>query len=247
MMPMRSYSVEGTFKYSIHASPVWHDETSVHPLTLDLFYDSKFEIVEKELADANLKFLKVTSTNRYSNHLDITASSRVDSAWRHKVIFDARFHGPEVPHPSIGRCIIDINDLILELNVTNGEITIKLYTFLDDIEAYVPELEWRGAAIMNKSNGSISVISITIQNGKPTQVESGNITTTQTAILGFSEWSVEDTLELYNPNIIQIKEMIPVLSTIGIVALIISAILIYTRAHLVVGRINNSKRLDLSQ
>jgi len=230
-MPIQSNSVKGTFRYSIYASPVWYDETSTHNPSLKLWYGSRFQIVEKELADANSKFLKVISGGFDDNIIDITANSREDSARRHKVVFDVRFNGPEVPYPAVYKaCIIDVNDLISELNVTNGEITISLHAFLNDINAYIPELEWRGAYISNESNSSISVTTITIQNGEPTQVKSGNVTTTTTANLGFSEWSVEDTLKLYNPDVIKIKEMIPILATIGIISNSISAVLIYAPA-----------------
>lgn len=221
-MPVESYHSQGTFRYKIYDAPDWRNGTDKKVIAL--YYGSSYEIAEESLAEVNAKLLRVTGSQ---NHLSIYYSYG-NRAGQSGTIFDAVFNSPEFPFPyPFGHlCEIDVTGIISQANIINGSISITLTANLNSISASVSDSDLKRAYIASEFGPRrITNIAITVLNGKPVEVKSGNVTVTQTAHLPVDEWEAEDSMELYNPSVVKAKEAVPAILTMTVILMVVAGVL----------------------
>ena len=226
-VPIESYPAQGTFRYKIYDAPVWRNGTDKKVIAL--YYGSSYKIAEESLAEVNAKLLSVTGSE---NHLSI-AYFYGNRAGQGGTIFEAVFNSPELPFPyPYGHlCEIDVTRIISQANITNGSISITLTAYLNSISASVSDSDLKRAYIISEFGPHITNIAITVLDGKPVEVQSGNVIVTQTAELPVDELVVEDSMELYNPSVVKAKEAVPTILTMTVILMVVAAVLSALRGY----------------
>jgi len=219
-MPNESYSAQGTFRYRIYSAPVWRNSTDEKAIVL--YYGSLYEIAEPSLADTNSKLLKVEGAGvlyieyAYGNQIPTT-------------IFQAGFRGPDLPYKELSQFrYINVTELVSEGNVVNNTITVTFAVFLSGMQASIPDSHLQRAYIPSQYK-QISRITVSVRNGIPFQLKSGNTTLTLTGELPEDNWTFDESLQLYNPDIIKAKEAIPLFLTTAVLLIAASALVAYIR------------------
>jgi len=224
------------------------------------WYGWSYEIVEQQLAAANAPLLKVTSEslayNQSANHAfgrgagGILEQPPYNQMWADYWIngsvepsdsgtfFDVSFLGPELPFlnqlPTYEweGCgyYVNVNDLISQHNLTNGEMEIRWSVWLNDIEASVNSNSGTfRPALITYGDATLLDISVTVSQGVPVEIQCGNYSsaTIKSSELPQSNITVDSPIDLYNPTILSLKGTVAYLAGASLLLIVAEAILLY--------------------
>ncbi len=223
------------------------------------WYGWSYEIVEQQLAAANAPLLKVTSEsltyNQSANHAFDRGNGLLEAPSYNQMwavywingstepsdsgtFFEVSFLGPELPYLNqlppyewVG-CgyYVNINDLISQHNLTNGEVEIRWSVWLNDIEASVNSNSGTfRPAFIRYGDATLLDISVTVSQGVPVEIHYGNYSsaTIKSSELPQSNITVDSSIDLYDPTILSLKGSVAYLAGASLLLIVAEAILLY--------------------